>query len=80
MSKRKNEAKHDQVVVDTFPASDPPTSSSITVPRIASHDRPGRTAPHKREEGSRPKGTSTDDRHRAKVAYQWQHEERSSRL
>jgi hypothetical protein len=47
------EDRQDQVVEDSFPASDPPGNSGITGPRAT---RP-RQAPHKRDEDMRPKGT-----------------------
>jgi hypothetical protein len=79
MSTQRNEAKHDKAVEDSFPASDPPASSGIIGPRIASHDRPGQTAPHKRNEESRSTVTPADDRHRTEIAHQPAHKERPLR-
>ncbi len=72
MTTRKAERQHDQAVEDSFPASDPPSSSGITGPRAAKPRR----APHQRDGETRPKGTPTDDRHATETAYQWEDEQR----
>ncbi len=72
MSKREEDAKHDQAVEDSFPASDPPASGVTVGPRTPAR----RPAPHERSGESRPKGTPTHERHEAETAYQWEHEKR----
>jgi hypothetical protein len=63
-----DDKKQQKAVEDSFPASDPPSQSGITGPRVA----PRRRAPHRRDDDSRPKGGPTDDRHAAETAYQWE--------
>lgn len=70
MVTRKQDAKQDRTVEDSFPASDPPANSGITGPRAA---RPASDS-HKRSDDARPKGTPTDERHATETAYQWEHQ------
>ena len=79
MTTRKDEAKQDQTVEDSFPASDPPATSGITGPRVGSPAPKQRVASRSRDEDTRPKGTPTDDRHATETAYQSEHEERPAR-
>ncbi len=79
MTTRKDEAKQDQAVEDSFPASDPPATSGITGPRVDSPERTRRPALRNRDEDARPKGTPTDDRHATETAYQGEQEERPAR-
>ena len=64
------QAKQDQAVEDSFPASDPPATSGIVGPGTDRRE----PAPHERNDDTRPKGTPTHDRHAAETAYQREHE------
>jgi len=64
------ERRHDEAIEDSFPASDPPAQSGVVGPR-GQHAH-GRTAPHKRGDESRPKGTRTDERHATETAPVWE--------
>lgn len=59
-AKRREDAKRDRAVEDSFPASDPPANSGIVGPRLP--------PPRQRDEEARPKGTPTDERHRTETA------------
>jgi len=79
MTTRKDEAKHDQAVEDSFPASDPPATSGITGPRVASRERTRRDAPNSRDEDARPKGIPTHERHATETPFQRENEDRPAR-
>lgn len=64
-----NNGRHDKVVEDSFPASDPPANSGIT--GVGRPDRPS----HERSIQERPTGTPTSDRHATETAHQWEDEE-----
>jgi hypothetical protein len=70
MPTRKDNERHDQAVEDSFPASDPPATSGVVGPRIASRGKP----PHERDGEARPKGTPTHERHATETVYQWEDE------
>jgi len=74
MPTRKEDAKHDRAVEDSFPASDPPASSGVVGPRATP-----RRAPHERDGETRPKGAPNHDRHAAETADQWEHEKTPGR-
>ena len=63
---------YDKAIEDSFPASDPPASSGITGPRAV---KP-RSASHRRDDDSRPKGTPNLDGQTTETA---QHEKKPSR-
>jgi hypothetical protein len=56
--------KRDEVLKDSFPASDPPANSGIA--GAGTTDEPS----HKREVEERPTGTPTSDRHATETAHQ----------
>jgi len=70
----------DEIVNDSFPASDPPSHTGITgiVGRHPS-DRPdqksGRPPSHQRGHDARPTGYPTWERHAAETAHCWEDEE-----
>lgn len=66
-----DDRKIDEVLKESFPASDPPASSGITGPGA----RPERPS-HDRSDDERPKGTPTHDRHATETAHQWEDEKR----
>jgi len=72
MPTRKDNDRHDQAVEDSFPASDPPTTSGVVGPRIARRGK----APHERNGEARPKGTPTHERHATETAYRWENEKK----
>lgn len=77
MTTRKDEAKRDRELADSFPASDPPASSGITGPRAAqpAPDHPS----DERDDDKRPKGTPTHERHATETAHQWENEKKPGR-
>jgi hypothetical protein len=66
--------RHDAVVEDSFPASDPPANSGVVGPR-GPHAHGARRGPsHERDDDHRPKGTPTHDRHATETAHGWEDE------
>ena len=60
------ERARDKTLDDSFPASDPPTSSGMTGVR-----RPEKPS-HQRHKEERPTGTPTSDRHATETAHHWE--------
>ena len=71
MPTRKEDAKHDRAVEDSFPASDPPAPSGVVGPRVMRR--------HERDDETRHKGTQNHDRRATETAYQWEHQEKPGR-
>lgn len=63
--------RQDQVVEDSFPASDPPANSGVT-----GAGRPNKP-PHERSDHERPTGSPTSDRHATETAHHWEDENKS---
>ena len=75
-SKEAADRRQEKAVEDSFPASDPPSSSGIVGPDGHHKRDKARLPPDRRTEASRPKGKPTDDRHATETAYTWENEER----
>lgn len=67
------ERRLDEMLEDSFPASDPPANTGIV--GVGSNDH--RAAPHERNMAERPIGTPTSDRHAMETAHLWENETES---
>lgn len=76
---KSDEQKLDDTVEDSFPASDPPSYSAVS--HVGKHHEENETTSKdsaQRNQGERPTGYPTSDRHATETAYHWENEQKPS--